>query len=86
MGIYTIGKQLKVYAFDNDYDYLKANFKLLENMYKINETDTFFGYTFFLNSLKNDGMIRFVTRVDGRSVGVEISKKWYKELKKILIK
>ena len=79
-------KKMKVYAFDNEYDYLKTNFKLLENMYKVNETDTFFGYTFFLNPIKDDGIVRFVTKVDGRSVGVEISKRWYKALKKLLVK
>lgn len=55
-------------------------------MYEINETDQFFGFTFFLNPIKKDKTIRFVTSIEGKAVGIEVTKSYYPALKKILLK
>ena len=58
-------KNIKVYAFSENYDTLLVNLKLVNNMYDINETDQFFGFTFFLNPIKKDPRtVRFVTSLE----------------------
>lgn len=79
-------KRIKVYAFAPNYDTMLANLKLTSSVYAINETDQFFGYTFFLNPVKKDDTIRFVTSLEGHAIGVEVSKKYYPTLKKMLLK
>ena len=79
-------KHLKVYAFDPGYDTILANLKLTSAVYTINETDQFFGYTFFLNNIRKDDIIRFVTTLEGHAIGVEIPKRYYPALKKMLLK
>lgn len=79
-------KQIKVYAFGETYDTILSNLKLASSIYTINETDQFFGYTFFLNPTKKDTTIRFVTALEGRAIGVECESKYYKTLKTLLLK
>jgi len=79
-------KKIKVYAFDETYDTMLANLKLTSSVYKINETDQFFWYTFFLNPTRKDSTIRFVTAMEGRAIGVEVPKSYYPTLKNILLK
>lgn len=77
-------KRLKVFVFDMNYDVAKLNFRSAITMYKINEADTFFGSTFFLNAIKPDQIIRFVTVIDGKAIGFEFPKKSYTVIKKLL--
>ncbi len=80
-------RNIKVYAFSEDYDTLLVNLKLVNNMYEINETDQFFGFTFFLNPVKKDlKTVRFVTALEGRAIGIEVPKAYYPTLRKILLK
>lgn len=82
-------KKLKVYAFQDTYDNVLLNMKLAGNAYTLNETDQFFGFTFFLNPAKKDSKdttIRFVTAVEGRALGVEVPKNYYSTFKKMLLK
>lgn len=79
-------KKIKVYAFGETYDTMLANLKLTSSVYKINETDQFFGYTFFLNPTRKDSTIRFVTAMEGRAIGIEVPKSYYPTLKKMLLK
>ncbi|MDD5197944.1 MAG: hypothetical protein PHN60_03750 [Candidatus Gracilibacteria bacterium] len=82
-------KKIKIYAFDDTYDALLLNMKLTSRVYSLNETDQFFGYTFFLNPLKKDPKdttIRFITALEGRAIGVEVPKEYYATLKKMLLK
>ena len=60
-------KNVKIYAFNETYDTLLLNMKLASSVYTLNETDQFFGYTFFLNPAKKDSKdttIRFVTALE----------------------
>jgi len=79
-------KKLKVYVFDTKYDFAKTYFKLNENLFKINETDTFFSATFFLNPTKKDSIIRFVTKIENKTIGFELMKKSYPLVKQLLTK
>ncbi|EKD30280.1 MAG: hypothetical protein ACD_78C00101G0005 [uncultured bacterium (gcode 4)] len=82
-------KQIKIYAFNDTYDTLLLNMKLTSSVYSLNETDQFFGYTFFLNPLKKDPkdtLVRFITALEGRAIGVEVPKEYYTTLKKMLLK
>lgn len=79
-------KRIKVYAFDEDYETLLSNMKLTSNVYAVNETDQFFGYTFFLNPIKKDNTIRLVTSLEGHAIGIETTKSYYPTLKKMLLK
>lgn len=87
---YTDDKRhVTVYAFQDSYDKILLNMKLASNAYTLNETDQFFGFTFFLNSTKKDNKdttIRFVTALEGRAIGVEVPKNYYLSFKKILLK
>ncbi|MDD2892078.1 MAG: hypothetical protein PHQ95_03875 [Candidatus Gracilibacteria bacterium] len=82
-------KKITIYAFKDTYDTLLLNMKLANKIYSINETDQFFGYTFFLNLLKNDPKnttVRFVTALEGQAIGVEVTREYYPILKKMLLK
>ncbi|MDD2565720.1 MAG: hypothetical protein PHZ26_04080 [Candidatus Gracilibacteria bacterium] len=81
---YDEKKKIKIFVFDKSYPDMLSNFKLT-NLYKINEADTFFGYTFFLNPLKKDLSNRFVTLFEGNAVGFEVEKTNYEILKKSLL-
>jgi hypothetical protein len=76
----------KAYAFAQSYGVMLSNLKLVPQAYQLNETDTFFDATFFLNSTdKNDTTIRFVTELEGRAIGIETPKAFYPKLKKMLL-
>lgn len=82
-------KKITIYAFKDTYDTLLLNMKLANKIYSINETDQFFGYTFFLNLLKNDPKnttVRFVTALEGQAIGIEVTREYYPVLKKMLLK
>lgn len=81
--------RVRVYAFQDTYDNVLLNLKLASKVYAINETDQFFGFTFFLNPVKKDPkdtLVRFVTAVEGRAIGVEVPANYYSTLKKMLLK
>lgn len=76
----------KFYAFSESYGVMLSNLKLVSPVYGIRETDTFFSETFFLNPTnKKDTNVRFVTELEGKAVGVEVSKAAYPKLKKLLL-
>lgn len=82
-------KNIKVYAFSETYDTLRINMKLTSSIYTLNETDQFFGYTFFLNPTKKDPkdtIVRFITTLEGRAIGIEVPKGYYPTLKQMLLK
>ncbi len=82
-------RKIKIYAFSDSYDVILLNMKLAGSVYTLNETDQFFGFTFFLNPTKKDSKdttVRFVTALEGRAVGVEVPKSYYLSLKKMLLK
>lgn len=82
-------RHITVYAFQDSYDTLLLNMKLTGSVYSLNETDQFFGFTFFLNPVKKDPkdtVIRFVTALEGRAIGVEVPKAYYASFKKMLLK
>lgn len=86
---YDEKKNIKIYAFEETYDTLLLNMKLTSSVYKLNETDQFFGYTFFLNPTKKDPKdttVRFITALEGRAIGVEVPKNYYSSLKRMLLK
>lgn len=78
-------KHIKMYAFGKDYDNLLANFQLLNTLYNVNQTDTFFGYTFFINPVKADSTVRFVIKINDSAVAIEVPKAGYADLKKLLL-
>lgn len=81
-------KKVKIYSFSETYDTLLINMKLTSSVYMLNETDQFFGYSFFLNPVKKDSKdktVRFVTAIEGRAIGVEVPKNYYSTLKKMLL-
>lgn len=81
-------KRVKIYTFNETYDTLLINMKLTGSVYTLNETDQFFGYTFFLNPVKKDPKdktVRFITAIEGRAVGVEVPKNYYSTFKKMLL-
>lgn len=82
-------KNIKIYAFEETYDTLLLNMKLTSSVYTLNETDQFFGYTFFLNPTKKDPKdttVRFITALEGRAIGVEVPKNYYSTFRKMLLK
>lgn len=81
-------RHIKIYAFDETYETLLLNMKLASSVYAINETDQFFGYTFFLNPVKKDSKdktVRFVTAAEGHAIGVEVPRNYYSTLRKMLL-
>lgn len=82
-------RKIKIYAFSDSYDTILLNMKLTSSVYTLNETDQFFGFTFFLNPTKKDSKdttVRFVTALEGRAIGVEVPKNYYASFKKMLLK
>ena len=79
-------RKLKVYVFDGSYPSIKAAFHLNEPEYVVNETDTFFTFTFFLNPIKRDTNVRFITSIESKTVGIEAPKTAYPLIKKLLTK
>jgi len=77
-------KRIKVYVFENSYDELKVLFKL-NSKYKVNESDNFFWYSFYLNPAKKDIKIRFITQLEWKAIWFEILKNSYELLKKSLL-
>lgn len=78
-------KRVNIYVFNNSYHQVLSNFKMM-NIYNINETNTFYWYSFFLNPKKTDIKIRFVTLIEAKAVWFEVEKNRYEELKKELLK
>lgn len=77
--------KLNIYAFADSYSVILANLKLASNVYTVKETDSFFEASFFLNSTNTkDTTIRFVTSIEGKAYGFEVSKAFYPRLKKLL--
>ncbi len=77
--------KMNIYAFADSYSVILANLKLASNVYGVKETDSFFETSFFLNPTNTkDTTIRFVTSIDGKAYGFEISKAFYPRLKKLL--
>jgi hypothetical protein len=79
-------RKLKVYVFEDSYENVKANFHLNEPEYVLNEVNTFFKKSFFLNPMKKDTTIRFITSVEWKTIGIEIPKSAYPLIKKLLTK
>ena len=82
-------KNIKVYAFGETYDTILLHMKLTDSLYTINETDQFFGYSFFLNLLKKDpkdSITRLVISLEGQAIGVEVPRNYYPVLKDMLLK
>lgn len=77
-------KKIKVFVFWIKYEQLLA-FMKKNNTFKINESDTFFGYTFYLNMIKKDDKIRFVTLFEWIAVWFETEKNSYEIVKKTLL-
>lgn len=78
--------KMNIYAFSDSYPVILANLKLASNVYGVKETDSFFEASFFLNSTNTkDTTIRFVTSIEGKAYGFEVSKTFYPRLKKLLI-
>ncbi len=64
-----------------------SNLKLVSSVYTINESDTFYDATFYLNATnKKDSTVRFVTSLEGRAIGLEVPKSLYPKIKKLLTK
>lgn len=79
--------KVKIYVFAEPYSVMLSNLKLVSGVYAINESDTFFDATFYLNATnKKDTTIRFVTSLEGRAIGLEIPKSLYPKIKKLLTK
>ncbi len=76
---------VKIFVFNESYTVMRSNLKLISWVYTINETDTFFDASFFLNpTSKNDSRIRFVTALDNHAIGFEMTKSQYTLIKKLL--
>jgi hypothetical protein len=74
------------YVFERDYPEVLAYFKSTPSQYVFNENNFFFKKTLFLNLAKPDDRVRFVFSVEGKAIGINISKKYYPSLKKLLTK
>lgn len=77
-------KKITIYVFDKDYSKMKSFF-WYATWYKLNETDTFFWFTFFLNSIKNDQKVRFVMILEWIAIWFETDKSNYDLLKKNIL-
>lgn len=75
----------RIYAFADPYYLIQKNMYVLDAFFEFNETDTFFGSSFFLNAKDPDGVVRFIFEYEGSVYGVEVLQTEYEELKKILI-
>ncbi|EKE29348.1 MAG: hypothetical protein ACD_2C00187G0005 [uncultured bacterium (gcode 4)] len=82
---FIFNKRLTIYVFDKDYKTMLSNLKMA-NSYKVKESDNLFWFTFYLNPLKTDNKVRFVTLIEWMAVWIEIDKPFYEPLKKSLLK
>lgn len=73
------------YFFDEDYASVKRNL-VASSAFQINETNTFFGKSSFVNLKPADGFVRVIFDVSGKAVALEIVKERYESLKKLLLK
>ncbi|MBP8017026.1 hypothetical protein KAZ01_03370 [Candidatus Gracilibacteria bacterium] len=78
--------KLKIYIIDLEYNETLSRFMSLDKTFETNETNNFFGYTFYLNPIKKDTKIRFITLLEGKTIGFEIDKNKYENLKKLLLR
>lgn len=76
-------KRIKIFVFDMAYSELKDLFKS-KSKFSVNEVDNFFGFTFFLNPIKKDIKVRFVTQVEWKAVWFELLKNSYELIKEEL--
>ncbi len=82
-----VKSKLNVYVFRESYPVMLSNLRLASGVYTINETDTFFQASFFLNAVnKKDTTIRILTSVEGKAVALEFPKTLYPKIKKLLTK
>lgn len=74
----------RVYAFSDPYYIIRRNMFLLDTYFTFNETNTFFGKSFFLNAIQDDSIVRFVFEYENKTFGVEVLRSEYEELKQTL--
>jgi len=77
-------KRIKIYIFNDSYDEIKKLFKL-NSKFSVNESDNFFWFSFYLNPLKKDLKIRFVTQIEWKAVWFDLYKNNYELLKENLL-
>ncbi|EKE28798.1 MAG: hypothetical protein ACD_3C00013G0011 [uncultured bacterium (gcode 4)] len=82
---FNFKKRLTIYVFEKDYKTMLSNLKMA-NAYKVKESDNLFWFTFYLNPIKADNKIRFVTLIEWVAIWFEIEKPFYESLKKSLLK
>ncbi len=78
--------KLKIYIIDLEYNETLSRFMSLDKTFETNETNNFFWYTFYLNPIKKDTKIRFITLLEWKTIGFEIDKNKYENLKKLLLR
>jgi len=72
----------RIVLFSETYQSMKKFFSLQkQKTFAVKEVNNFFEKSFYLNSIKNDDMIRFVTQIGEHAVGFEVSSYWYPYLK-----
>lgn len=81
---YDEKKKIKLYIFDKKYNEVLLLFKRF-TIFKINESNSFFSFSFFLNSIRKDSIIRFVTISETKAIGFEVDKSNYDLLKRSLL-
>ncbi len=82
----TVADRVRMYVFKNDYSLIRRNFLLLDSIYNFQDTTDFFGKTMFLNDKQWDGQIvRFITEVNGQTLGFEVLRDEYNTLKSLLL-
>ena len=74
----------RLYAFGDPYYLIQKNMYLLDAFFEFNETNTFFGSSFFLNAKQEDGIVRFIFELEWKVYGVEVLRTEYEALKKAL--
>jgi hypothetical protein len=83
---YNTKNKLKIFVIDLPYNEILLRFKNLHTIYEIYESNNFFGYTFYLNSIKQDSKTRFITMLEWVTIWFEIDKNNYDFLKQLLLK
>ncbi len=78
--------KLKIFIIDLSYNEVLQRFQNLHTLYEIYESNNFFGYTFYLNSIKKDNKTRFIIVLEWKTIWFEIDKNNYDFLKQILLK
>lgn len=81
---YDEKKRVRIFVLNKSYNDILTLMKWVHS-FKINESDIFFGYTFYLNSIKKDTKNRFVTLFEWVSVWFEVENTSYDLLKKSLL-